>query len=121
MGIDWQAIADAGGIPKGTPRVIDKREKRLSNDRAEEECRKEVWARYGRKCNVPGCKERAVHQHHIVYRSKSRRLKYAPENRAPLCQAHHELEHAGKITIHPRTSEGELLVTGDRKYLEFKL
>jgi hypothetical protein len=98
-----------------------KRTKRLSNAEAEKACREEVWRRYGRKCNIPGCREKAVHQHHIVYRSRSRALKYAPENRAPLCQAHHELEHAGKITILPRSADGELIVVGPREYLAFKL
>lgn len=109
-------------FPKAKKLIVEeKREKRLSNEDREEQCRKEVWRLYGRKCAVPGCKEQAVHQHHIVYRSKSKRLKYEPTNRAPLCRAHHELEHAGKITIHPRTADGELLITGERKYLEFKL
>lgn len=121
MGIDYDAIARAGGIPKGPLGVESRRKKRLDGEEAERECREEVWRLYGRKCCVPGCKERAVHQHHIVYRSRSRRLKYAPENRAPICTAHHKLEHAGKITIHPRTADGELIVTGDRKFLEFKL
>lgn len=117
MGIDYSGFA----FPKGTLRVEAKRAKRLDSETAERECREEVWKRYGRKCTVPGCKEPAVHQHHIVYRSRSKALKYAPENRAPICQTHHDLVHAGKITIHPRTADGELIVTGDKKYLEFKL
>jgi len=117
MGIDTSGFA----FPKGTTRVEEKRASRLTDDAAERVCRMEVWRRYGRKCCVPGCKEPAVHQHHIVYRSRSRRLKYEPSNRAPICQAHHDLEHAGKITIHPRTADGELIITGERKYLEFKL
>ena len=117
MAIDYSGLE----FPKGALRVETKRAKRLSDDEAERICRAEVWRRYGRKCNVPGCKEPAEHQHHIVYRSRSRRLKYAPENRVPLCKAHHDLEHAGKITIHPRKADGELVVTGARKYLSFKL
>lgn len=116
MGMDTSELA----FPKPI-RVIGKRKRRIENDAAEDECRKEVWRLYGRKCVVPGCKEAAVHQHHIVYRSQSKKLKYEPTNRAPLCQAHHELEHAGKITIHPRTADGELIVTGDREFLRFKL
>jgi hypothetical protein len=117
MGIDYSLLA----IPKGQTGVEGRRERRLDNDKLEKACREEVWRRYGRKCSIPGCRERAVHQHHIVYRSKSKRLKYSPENRAPLCQTHHDLEHAGKITIHPRTADGELIITGDRRFLEFKL
>lgn len=119
MGIDYSSLGPLS-FPKGALRVERKRTKRIDGDAQELACRAEVWRRYGRKCNVPGCKEPAVHQHHIVYRSKSRRLKYEPTNRAPLCQAHHDLEHAGKITIHPRTKDGKLSVTGDRKYVEFK-
>lgn len=119
MGIDYSVLAHPKNA--GQLGVEVKRTKRLTNEEKERECREEVWRRYGRKCNVPGCKEPAIHQHHIVYRSQSKRLKYAPENRAPLCQAHHDLEHGGKITIHPRTADGELIVTGDKKYLKFKL
>lgn len=115
-------MSDPGlGFPKGPARVEVRRDRRLDSEASERYCREEVWRLYGRKCNVPGCKEWAVHQHHIVYRSRSRALKYAPWNRAPICQNHHDLEHAGKITILPRTADGELIVTGDRKYLEFKL
>jgi 5-methylcytosine-specific restriction endonuclease McrA len=117
MGIDWDLFA----IPKGTLRVQRKQRRRIDDAEAEKECREATWKLWGRKCNIPGCREIAVHQHHIVYRSKSKALKYDPWNRAPLCQAHHELEHGGKITIHPRHADGELIGTGDRKWLEFKL
>lgn len=120
MGIDTSDFA----FPKASPgklRVEVKRDKRLTGAEQERKCREEVWARYGRKCAVPGCKEQAVHQHHIVYRSQSKRLKYEPTNRVPLCEAHHKLEHAGKITIHPRTADGELIITGEKQYLTFKL
>lgn len=117
MGIDWSVLT----LKKGPLGVERKREKRLTDDEAERQCREEVWRLFGRKCNVPGCRELAVHQHHIVYRSKSRRLKFDPWNRAPLCQAHHDLEHGGKITILPRTPDGELIIVGEAKYLRFKL
>lgn len=117
MGMDYSDLA----YPKGALRVEVKRDKRLTNAEREKACRAEVVRLYGRKCNIPGCKEPAVHQHHIVYRSQSKALYYEPTNRAPICQAHHDLEHAGKITIHPRTAEGELIVTGETKYLRFTL
>lgn len=117
MGIDYSQFAH----PKGTLRIEAKKRKKLDDADAERECREEVWRLWGRKCNIPGCKDIAVHQHHIVYRSRSRRLKFDPWNRAPLCQTHHELEHGGKIQIHPRKEDGELIVTGDRKWLAFKL
>ena len=117
MGIDTTGLA----FPKGAPAVETRKVKKLSDAERERACREEVWRLYGHKCNVPGCKEWAVHQHHIVYRSRSKVLKFDPHNRAPLCQVHHELEHAGKITIHPRTADGELIITGEKKYLSFKL
>ena len=119
MAIDYSQCAH----PKngGTLRVEEKRAKRLSHEEAERQCRQAVWDTYGRKCGVPGCKEPALDQHHIIHRSQSKRLKYAPENRVPICRAHHDLEHGGKITIHPRTADGELIVTGEAKYLKFKL
>lgn len=120
MGIDYSVFKYAKS-PSGKIRVEAKREKRLDGEAAERACRAEVWRRYGRKCCVPGCKEPAVHQHHIVYRSKSRRLKTEPSNRAPICQAHHDLLHAGKITIHPRDEQGELKVTGPKELLKFRL
>lgn len=112
---------DGLGFPKDKLRVEVKREKRLSNAELERDCRAEVRRLYGWKCSIPGCKELALDQHHVIHRSQSKRLKYEPTNRAPICRAHHDLEHAGKITIHPRTADGELIVTGDKKYLSFKL
>lgn len=117
MGIDFSVLA----FPKGTLGVEHRRTKRLTGEAAEKDCRERVWTRYGRKCGIPGYKEPAVHQHHIVYRSRSLKLKYQVENRVPICQAHHDLIHAGKITVHPRTADGELIVTGEAKYLKFKL
>lgn len=107
--------------PKGELRVEVKRTKRLSLAALEKEARAEARRRYGWHCAVPGCKESGVHLHHIVYRSQSKRKRWQVENLVPLCTAHHELEHAGKITIHPRTADGELLITGETQYLKFKL
>lgn len=53
MGMDTSGLA----FPKGQIRVEAKREKRLSDEDREEECRREVWRLYGRKCVIPGCKE----------------------------------------------------------------
>jgi len=116
MGMDTSGLA----FPKGKIRVEVKREKRLSAEEKERACKQEVTRRYGRKCCVPGCKEWGLDDHHVIHRSQSKRLKYAPENRRPICRAHHDLEHAGKIQI-TTTKDGELLVTGERKYLAFKL
>ena len=106
-------------FPKGALRVEVKREKRLTNAERERDCKKEVTRLYGRKCCVPGCKEMGLDDHHVIHRSQSKRLKYAPENRRPICRAHHDLEHGGKIQI--ALKDVELIVTGERKYIAFKL
>ena len=115
MGIDYSVFAH----PKGTLRVEAKREKRLTNEDQERICRAAVWRLYGRKCVVPGCKEPGQ-QHHLIKRSQSKRLKYEPTNRRPVCQTHHDLIHGGKITL-TVAADGELLVTGEAKYLRFRL
>ena len=107
-------------FPKPEPRVLSKRTKRLSHDEAERICRAEVRRLYGVKCAIPGCRELGEHQHHIVYRSRSRALKYEPTNRRPICTGHHQLIHAGQITL-TRTADDELIVHGDAKLLRFRL
>lgn len=116
MGIDFSQFA----YPKGKLRVEVQREKRLTAEEKERDCKKEVTRLYGRKCCVPGCKEMGLDDHHIIHRSQSKRLKYVPENRRPICRAHHDLEHAGKIQI-SKNADGELIITGEKKYLSFKL
>jgi len=115
MGIDYSQFA----YPKGALRVEVKRDQRLTAEQAERLCRAQVWRLYGKKCVVPGCKELG-HQHHLIKRSQSKRLKYEPTNRRPVCQAHHDLIHGGKITV-TVAPDGELLITGAAKYLRFKL
>lgn len=117
MGIDYAALK----FGKGQLGVEVKREKRVTDESLEDAARKAVRLRDGWHCVVPGCKEAGIHLHHIVYRSRSKKLKWAHHNLCYLCVAHHQLEHAGKITIQPRTAEGELIVTGDARYLKFKL
>ncbi len=116
MGIDWSLFA----IPKGPLRVEEKRDKRLTEAQAERQCREAVRKRDKGKCVVPSCKEPAKHLHHVVYRSKSKRLKWATSNCCSLCVAHHALEHAGRITIAGNADE-HLTITGDRKDLSFRL
>lgn len=107
-------------FPKGPLQVEARRQKRLDDAQAEKECRAEVWRLFGRKCVIPGCKEPGRHQHHVVFRSRSRALKFDPRNRRPVCTAHHELIHAGKIAL-SIAPDSELIVTGERRYIAFKL
>ncbi len=114
MAIDYSQLA----IPKGEPRVIRRRDKRLSLAQLERQCRTEVRKRDKGKCVVPGCRERAVHLHHIVYRSHGG--KWRTENICSLCQGHHGLVHAGRIQINGNAND-ELIITGTKADLAFKL
>lgn len=115
MGIDYGSLA----FPKGQLKVEAKREKRLTSEDQERQCRADVWRLYGKKCCVPGCNEPGQ-QHHLIKRSQSKRLKYEPTNRRPVCQTHHDLIHGGKLTMTVNW-DGEIIVTGEAKYLRFKL
>jgi 5-methylcytosine-specific restriction endonuclease McrA len=118
MAIDYSLFA----IPKVKPGQQSRPEHRRSMrlDKAEQEraCRAIVHKRDHGKCRVPGCKDKAEHLHHIVYRSKGG--KWRPENIASLCASHHHMVHLGKITI-SGNADDELIIVGDRKALAFKL
>lgn len=117
MGVDYSGFA----FPKARQlRVEEKREKRLTDEREERGAKGEL-SKAGRRCVVPGCLERSnLHVHHLVRRSQSKAQRWQLSNLCYLCAAHHALEHAGKIHVE-RNEHGELVVTGERKYLEFKL
>lgn len=114
MAIDYSVFA----IPKGEPRIATKKAKRLDLAAQERECRQKVKARDKGKCVVPGCKERSQHLHHIVYRSKGGR--WTTANIASLCPTHHQWVHLGKIQI-SGNADDELIITGEKRFLEFKL
>lgn len=109
------------GFPKPEPRIVANKRRRLDLAALERECRAAVKRRDKGHCVVPGCKERTnLHLHHIVYRSHSRRMTWLTSNCCLVCPAHHALQHAGKIHISGNADE-HLDITGERKYLEFKL
>lgn len=116
MGIDYGSLA----FPKGKLAVEAKREKRLTDESLEDAARKAVRLRDGARCTVPGCREAGVHLHHIVYRSRSKKLHWATSNLCFLCVAHHRLEHAGRIRV-TGNADDELTITGEAKYLRFRL
>lgn len=114
MPIDYSQFA----IPKGTPRIVDRIQKKKDLAQQERDCRAAVRKRDKGKCVVPGCKEAAPHMHHITYRSRGG--KWRSGNIASLCVKHHQMVHAALIQITGDADE-HLTITGDRKYLRFNL
>ena len=122
MPIDYSVFEAVGGIPKvpkGQKAIPEaKRARRLDRQQQERDCREIVRKRDKGKCRIPGCKERAEHLHHILYRSKGG--KWKPENITSLCPSHHHMVHLGKIRISGNANE-ELIIEGSREALSFKL
>src|SRR5690242_14141586 len=108
------------GFPKAEPSVVQKARKKKLDAKAERAAREIVRKRDKGKCRIPGCKEKAVHVHHLIYRSKSRGLRWNPRNLLSLCQQHHGLVHAGTINI-SGGADAEIIVTGDVDRLRFRL
>lgn len=107
-------------IPKPESRAFTKKRRDKLDAKDERAAREIVRKRDHGRCRIPGCTERAVHLHHIVYRSKSKRLRWLPANLVSLCQSHHQLEHSGDITI-SGNADDEIIVTGDVDKLRFRL
>ncbi len=109
-----------GAIPKPEPRCVTNKRRDKIDARDERACREIVRKRDGGKCRIPGCLERGVEAHHIVFRSKSKARRWDPANLVSLCQDHHRLRHAGVIHISGNADE-EIIVTGDVDRLKFRL
>lgn len=107
-------------FPKPTPRVVAKKRLKLADAKAERAAREIVRKRDHGKCGIPGCKEKAAHLHHIVYRSKSRSRRWDPANLTSLCVDHHGLVHAGVIRI-SGNADDELIIEGETNLLRFGL
>ena len=116
MPIDWSGFA----IPKGTPRVLQKKAQKLDLATQERICRAAVKRRDKGRCVVPGCKEHGQHLHHIVFRSQSKAKRWLTSNCCLLCAGHHQLLHNGLIAI-TGNADDELTITGEKQYLEFRL
>lgn len=104
--------------PKGTPRVVDRIERKRELASQERACRQAVKKRDHGRCVIPGCRDASKHLHHILYRSRGG--KWRSENVCSLCVHHHQLLHGGLIQIAGNADE-HLTITGDAKYLRFKL
>jgi hypothetical protein len=99
-------------LPKPTLRAVTQKIRDLLDAKAERICRAFVKKRDKGRCIVPRCGQWGKHMHHIVYRSKSKGLRWATSNNCLLCLDHHRLEHAGEITIRGNADDG-LVITGD--------
>lgn len=106
--------------PKAEPQVVTKTRRAKTDRHAERICRGIVKRRDKSRCVVPGCAAFGRHMHHIVYRSKSKALRWATANNCLLCVSHHRLEHAGTITI-SGDADVEIVVSGDIDRLKFRL
>ena len=82
-------------VPKPELRCVIKARRKKLDAKNERAAREIVRKRDGGRCRIPNCRERAVHLHHLVYRSQSKRLRWVPANLVSLCALHHQLEHAG--------------------------
>jgi hypothetical protein len=104
MGIDWDAIAAAGGIPKGPPRAVLKAKKVKAREDADEKESAKVHDRSGRRCEVVwfGKKARIVTKcdrpsmpgvHHMLggsgVRARGESLK--AERKQDVCRECHDL------------------------------
>ncbi len=119
MGVD---MSDETGLRFPKPELSAKAKKRRDklDQQNERAAREIVHKRDLGKCRIPGCKERGEHLHHIVFRSKSRGLRWNPKNLCLLCPDHHSLIHSGIIRI-AGDADDELIITGDVDRLRFRL
>lgn len=99
-------------FPKPEISAVALKRRDLKDAQAERACRKFVKRRDDNRCIIPRCRQYGQHLHHIVYRSKSRGLRWATSNNCLLCVDHHRLEHAGEITIRGN-ADRTLVITGD--------
>jgi hypothetical protein len=99
-------------IPKPEIGAVTRKRRDLKDAQAERACRQAVKQRDDNRCIVPRCRKYGRHMHHVVYRSRSKGLRWATANNCLLCVDHHRLEHAGEITIRGN-ADGALVVTGD--------
>jgi 5-methylcytosine-specific restriction endonuclease McrA len=99
-------------LPKGEIRAVTWKRRDKQDAQAERACRKIVKRRDDNRCVIPRCRKFGAHMHHIVYRSKSKGLRWATSNNCLLCTDHHRLEHAGEITI-TGNADAALVITGD--------
>jgi hypothetical protein len=107
-------------IPKPEAGCITKKRMAKIDAKNERACREITRKRDLGKCRVPGCIDRALHLHHIEYRSASKGKRWLTSNCVWLCLGCHQLLHAGEIRITGNADE-EIIVTGNIDALRFRL
>src|SRR5580765_3503414 len=107
-------------FPKPEPRAVTKKRHEKEDARDERSVREFTRKRDLGKCRIPNCSEKAEHLHHIVFRSKSKRLRWRSENLVWLCADHHRLVHAQEIQI-SGNADVEIIVEGNVDKLRFRL
>ena len=93
MAIDYTGFA----FGKGAPRSVSKLVKTRAAKAQETKVRKQVNARDGYRCVMPGCKARATHKHHTVYRSRGGA--WDTKQVVSACPLHHRWIHDGLIEL----------------------
>ncbi len=104
MAIDYSGFA----IPKGTPRIVDRIQKKRDLEQQQRDCRKAVDARDHRRCFWPRCRAYATSKHHVIARSLLGR--WRSENILSACEPHHRYFKAGLITVVGNPDRGPVRV-----------
>jgi hypothetical protein len=117
MAIDYQAIADAGGIGKGTPRKLLKDKRATDRKDIDAEENRKVKARSGGRCEVvwfgrkarkvKRCERRAVPGVHHMYGGsgvRARGKSLLAKHKQDVCQECHDLI-TGKVLRRIGTEE----------------
>jgi 5-methylcytosine-specific restriction endonuclease McrA len=105
-------------LPKGTPRLVDRIERKRELGIQERACRRHVKKRDEGRCRA--CGRVGTQMHHLQRRSLGGRWTF--HNVALLCKWCHQFEHAALLQIRGNPEPGELLTIESqgaaRAYLE---
>lgn len=107
MGIDYNAIAQAGGIGKGEARIVGKkRQKRIENAEWRAVC-EQVDRRDKRRCRLTGVVLSAgavdpaqrLERHHLELRSRNKERRWTATNVLTISALVHQAIHAGLLRL----------------------
>ena len=114
MAIDYDELAKAGGIPKGTDHWLAGRQKRKAIADHEERQKTIVRKRDGYRCRWPKC-ERCEQWHppievaHVIAAKgmgSSTKAQSAADRLMCLCRLTHQLQEQHRLDVRPLTPEG---------------